>query len=491
MSGKRVICAGSGLAALNFALHTDKDTEVLIIAADEFNNSNSFMAKGGVAVPTSDCDIEQHIRDTITAGDEMCNADAVEDIITNGIKLAADMKKGGFLFDETLGKEGGHSTHRILHVGDETGKHLVNHIAEKVKQRTNIRVLQHCCLLELYVEHGICKGALIGNTLSHSAEWIYADAVVLATGGCGNLYRNNTNSSLANGEGYAVAFRAGAALSGMEFMQFHPTMLLPDNHHTNFLVTEAFRGAGAVLKDMDMHELMKDVHPMGSLAPRDIVSRTIFRYLQQKNVPAVWLDFSVVNMDFFKKEFPALYRICEQSGFLPAAKIPVTPAAHYMCGGVKTNLFAETDISKLYAIGEVACTGLHGANRLASNSLLELLIMSERAALQINMLKSEAKNKTIKCKTSAVNLDAKLNAIQSDLQSVMWSGAGIIRNEKGMKNAVERLHISEQELLSLYDDALIHIGLKQLLNRVQTALLIAESALKRKENRGCHFREDE
>ncbi|MDP1725695.1 MAG: L-aspartate oxidase [Bacteroidota bacterium] len=487
---RRIICAGNGLATLNFAIHLRTDVELLIIAADDFSISNSFMAKGGIAIPVSETDIEQHIRDTIVTGDGLCNVEAVKDIIGAGRQLIPDLEQVGFVFDDSMGREGGHSTSRIRHVGDETGRYLTQHLQKKVMKMPNVHILSPLQLLDLKFENNVCTGVLVGDKRNDVLQWISGDAVVLATGGCGNLYRNNTNGILTNGEGFAIANRAGAKLSGMEFMQFHPTMLYQKHSGTNALITEAFRGAGAVLRNHEMKDLMHDIHPSGSLAPRDIVSRSMYNEMKATGVESLWLDFSSISKERVEKEFPSLYQICKQNGYLASSRIPVTPAAHYMCGGVITNTLGETSMEGLYAIGEIANTGLHGANRLASNSLLELMVVSERAAKQINNMPEKNEKTIIPFKGDSRDLNSVIDKMTEHLKSLMWANFGIIRNEAEMNRGITELNTMQDELNVLHKKESINIALNQMINRVQTALLIAQSAIHRKESKGCHYRDD-
>lgn len=478
------------MATLNFAIHLNTDIELLIIAADDFSISNSFMAKGGIAIPVNETDIQQHIQDTIKTGDGLCDIAAVEDIIGSGLQLIPDLEQLGFVFDKSMGREGGHSTSRIRHVGDETGKYLTRHLQKKVMEMPNVHILSPFHLLDIKVENNVCTAVLVGDKRNDVLQWIHADAVVLATGGCGNLYLNNTNGILTNGEGFSIAKNAGAKISGMEFMQFHPTMLYQKHSGTNELITEAFRGAGAILRNHEMKDLMLDIHPSGSLAPRDIVSRSMYNEMKATGVDSLWLDFSSIPTERIKKDFPALYRICVQNGFLAEARIPVTPAAHYMCGGINTNTSGETSIEGLYAIGEIANTGLHGANRLASNSLLELMVVSERAAKQINATEEKNEKTILPFKGDTREISYELDKITLRLKSIMWEHFGIIRNGTDMSQGVAELQLMLDGLDLLQVNDRINIGLKQMLNRVQTALLISESAIHRKESRGCHYRDD-
>lgn len=493
MPRKRIICAGNGLAAMYAALALDETSEIILLSAGDEYTSNSFMAKGGVAFPVSEADIEEHINDTLKTGSGLCDEARVRDIISSGIDLLRELRSDGFHFDQHLAKEGGHSLSRVRHVGDETGKHLVQFYYRQLLNRPNIHVLKQGVILKLWMEDHTCVGALVANPVEGTAEWMRADAVILATGGCGNLFSHHTNSHLSNGEGYAIAYAAGANLAGMEFMQFHPTMGMPaGNHNPGYLVTEAFRGAGAMLCDESGRELMYGVHPLSSLAPRDIVSKTLYQYLLESKRESVWLDYNRVSTQTFQTEFPALYEWCNGQGYQENKKIPVSPAAHYMCGGIQTNRHGETGISNVYAIGEVANTGLHGANRLASNSLLELLIMARRTARHINEKTGSHKvQKSARILCDDKNLDEPLLHLHRRIQHILWTNFGIVRNQAEMQYGLDHLMMMEEELLSYHKPMTLHIGVKRMHNRLLTAKLIAQSALERTESRGCHFRSDE
>lgn len=486
---KRIICAGNGLAALNLALHVADDTELLILAAADLSGSNSYLAKGGIAIPLQQEDAERHIQDTLTAGDGLCDEAVVRELIYEAPSLINMLQRFGLHFDSSLSREGGHSCARIHHVADETGKHVVKTLHHHVVRKKNVKILAAHHLLSLYMNQGVCTGAVVGDSVTQKVKLITADAVVLATGGCGNLYQYHTNAPFSNGEGYAIAERAGAQIADMEFVQFHPTRLYDPLSKHHVLITEAFRGAGAVLRDHTMCDLMADVHPLGSLAPRDVVSRSMHTCMKVSDHDFLWLDFSKVDMELMKGDFPALFSMCTQKGFMKNKRIPVTPAAHYMCGGVVTDTFGATTIPGLYAVGEVARTGLHGANRLASNSLMELLVISKRLAERLNETGAVNKHQTVELPITSDHPHAVyVNPVLRKVKRIMWEYFGIVRNAVSMQHGLEELYQLQACLppLSLTAD----ITLQQTHHAVHAATLIARSALMRKESRGCHYRED-
>lgn len=486
---KRIICAGNGLAALNLALHLADDTELLILAAADFSASNSYLAKGGIAIPLQGEDVERHIQDTLIAGDGLCDEAVVRELIQEAPAVVNMLQRFGLNFDASLSREGGHSCARIHHVADETGRHVVKALHQHVVRKKNVKILTAHHLLSLYMDKGVCAGAVAGDSVTQKVKLITADAVVLATGGCGNLYHYHTNAPFANGEGYAMAERAGARMADMEFVQFHPTRLYDPLLQHHLLITEAFRGAGAVLRDHTMRDLMADVHPLGSLAPRDVVSRSMHTCMKESGHDFLWLDFSKVDMQLMKSDFPALFRMCTQKGYLKNKRIPVTPAAHYMCGGVVTDTFGATTVSGLYAVGEVARTGLHGANRLASNSLMELLVISKRLAERLNETGTVNKHKTVELPTTAEHPHAVYaDPVLRKVKRIMWDYFGIVRNAVSMQHGLEELYQLEACLPPLSHTA--DITLQQTHHAVHAATLIARSALVRKESRGCHYRED-
>ncbi len=493
----RIICVGGGFAGVYFSLRAAKYATIDLFFKDAFFESNSYLAKGGIAVALGvDDSIEKHIQDTLKVGDGLCDPDAVNFIIGNStnalnhlIEMGVEFNKNKLDFD--LGKEGGHSSNRIVHIQDETGKFLMETLYARIKNHPKINLKPYRQITDLYMEEGVCKGARFLNTETGNIELNKADAVVMATGGYGQLFLKNTNSSIATGEGIAIAHRAGAKVNHLEFLQFHPTMLYENHTNQSYLITEAFRGAGAILVNTNGEAYMNE-HPLASLAPRDIVSRKTFEQMLLLKSPFVYLKSDLALVPILKNTFPGLAEVCNQKG-IPLENIPVTPAAHYCCGGVVTDLNGQTSLPNLYAIGEVACTGLHGANRLASNSLLENIVMAESAANHLE--KIEVGNIHEQVIYDELIIDSKEDHDRyleknEKLKNLMWFNFGIIRNESEMKRGITELKKMMQEndhefIINPFSKACIDNR-----NRLHTALLIAQAAIERKESRGCHYRSD-
>ncbi len=486
MYRKRIICIGNGLAAMNLALYLDEDTELFIVGTATIAGTNSYLAKGGIAIPLDEADIQKHINDTLIAGDGLCNKTAVEGIIGKAPGLITRLGRLGVVFDKSISLEGGHSKARIRHLSDETGKHLITQLYEKVLGKPNIRLLTPYDAVELFMHDNRCKGVYISPKGTNTLELITADAVVLATGGCGNLFLHHTNTGNANGEGYAMAYKAGATMRNMEFMQFHPTKFYTTTSAENVLITEAFRGAGAVIRNATGDDIMQPVHKLGSLAPRDIVSRTMYEQMRTTHQPHLWLDYKDVNPYLMQESFPAVQHLCYENGLHHTRHIPVSPAAHYMCGGIETDLTGQTSVPNLFAVGEVACTGLHGANRLASNSLLELFIVSEQMATCMNVMKPEILHTRLSVEYPSINHEDKANQMTTALQQIMWNHFGIVRHPESMKEGLYHLKCLQEQLYST-KSAVSGIRLKRVQNSILTATLIAEAASARKESKGCHY----
>lgn len=491
MRKPRIVCVGNGLAAMQLALNIKDDIELIILSSSSIFDTNSFLAKGGIAIPLNEDDVELHIQDTLKAGAGLCEEHAVRFIISNARKVYDKLENSGVIFDESISKEGGHSVNRIRHISDETGRYLIQSLHKQVSEKANIRLYNNCQLLDLIMEDGKCKGIWFADSNKHRIKSMRADAVIIAAGGGANLYKYHTNSFFANAEAIAIAYRAGAYISGMEFVQFHPTKLYEKKINHHLLITEALRGAGAIIKSNSGSEIMNGVHDLKSLAPRDIVSRTMFKQMIRENSDCLKLDISTVELSLMESDFPLLDAVCKLQGFYEKNEIPVTPAAHYFCGGIQTGLHAETNILNLYAIGESASTGLHGANRLASNSLLELFVMGESLALYLN-------------ENLVVNVDLNNNAfkVQADfdknytsdylnqIKELMWKGFGIVRTHQTMLEALNRILALLKSIDTKMNKSGALIELIQTKNICLAALLIAEASIQRRESRGCHFRED-
>lgn len=484
---KRVICCGGGMAAIWFALCLPESIELLWVLEDDPNQSNSYMAKGGLAVPVSAEDIEVHVQDTLRAGGGRCDEAVVRRIISNAPALFDSLREQGIVFDETPGREGGHQVARIRSIEDRTGMFLVDQLWEKVKQRKNTIFLHGYAAIRLEAEAGIWKAIHLAELATGKCVRLEAAAMVLATGGTGNLFIHPTNGPHANGEGLAMAEEIGAVVKDLEFIQFHPTRLYAPSLNENVLITEAFRGAGAIIRGWEGEDLMQKVHPMGSLAPRDIISQAMFRYMEETGNPYVWLDFSAVDNNHFQTRFPYLYQLAQQHRFMEQRRFPVTPAAHYQCGGLVVNEQASTNISGLYAIGEVACTGLHGANRLASNSLLELFHYGKICADIIAKDEQLGPNHQDETKVLTVS-PMMLGHWHHRIQELMWKYYGIIRHQDLMVEGLEQLELLREGVETIKG---AELNQRRLLLRLHAATLIAKAALARKESAGCHLVEAE
>ncbi len=491
---------GSGVAGLRAALELAQSGRVLVVTKDIPTESSTEYAQGGVAVALSDEDeVGIHFEDTIKAGDGLCREEAVRVLVEEGpqrimelIAWGADFDKEGTKLSFTM--EAAHSRRRVLHAhGDSTGKELERVLINKVKSMEEIERFPHCSAVDLIVEDGRCRGAYVLENSDIFA--VYAKATILATGGAGQAFSRTTNPSVATGDGLAIAYRAGAALEDMEFVQFHPTTLFAPSA-PQFLLSEAMRGEGAILRDINKEPFMKNYHPKAELAPRDVVSRAIISQIVKSKSTHVFLDVTHLDPTFIKKRFPKIYSTCLQYNInITTDLVPVSPAAHYMMGGVKTDLDGATTIEGLYAAGEVACTGVHGANRLASNSLLEGLVYGYRAGRaaardsghkirQVGLSKRYVPALDALSGTSSQSLV--MGEIRASLRSCMWEKVGIIRCGESLANARERLWEWRSFLAK---DFATRRGL-ELKNLLTTAFLITEAASERKGSIGAHYRSD-
>jgi L-aspartate oxidase len=457
----------------------------MVLTKRSLFDSATAYAQGGIAAALGAGDSpELHRRDTLAAGAALADAKAVQVLVEEGPARVRELATAGAQFDLEpggnfkLGREAAHSRRRIVHAhGDQTGAEVARTLIKKVKESENIKVLEKARILDLIVEDGVTFG--VRATVAGKPVEIIADATVLATGGCGQVYRYTTNPQVATGDGYAIAHRAGATLADMEFVQFHPTALdTPENPLQ--LISEAVRGEGAVLLNEDGERFMLKKHRLAELAPRDVVARAIFR--EKAGGKGVFLDARMLGRTF-EKRFPGIFAICRARGVDPANDlIPITPAAHYMMGGIVTDLRGRASLNRLYACGEVARTGVHGANRLASNSLLEGLVFAERVArdmIQVKKLPTPPRKKT--WDAPALRDRGAAQVAADTIRQVMWDYCGIDRSAKGLRLGVAKLAEIESRL---------PIGATEEMNMVQTAHLIADAALLRKESRGGHYRSD-
>jgi L-aspartate oxidase len=481
----RYLVVGSGVAGLHTAWRAANHSDVIVLTKRSLFDSATAYAQGGIAAAIGAGDSPAlHWRDTLAAGAALCDADAVRVLVEEGPARVRDLYRAGADFDVKadgkfkLGKEAAHSRRRIVHAhGDQTGAEVARTLAEKVRENQRITVVEKARVLDLIVENGVVHGVMA--SVAGRAVEILADATVLATGGCGQVYRYTTNPEVATGDGYAIAHRAGVRLADMEFVQFHPTALdTPENPLA--LISEAVRGDGAILLNAEGQRFMPERHRLAELAPRDVVAREIFR--EKAATGAVFLDAR--KLGDFDTRFPGIFALCKARGIDPRTDlIPVTPAAHYMMGGVVVDLQGRTTLERLYACGEVSRTGVHGANRLASNSLLEGLVFAERVARDLATVSPLAGAvPTIATWTVSQLTDRGAAQVAAGrIRDIMWEDAGIARTAKGLRTAVAELAEVGRRLPE---------GATEEANMVDTAMLIAEAALMRQESRGGHYRAD-
>jgi L-aspartate oxidase len=485
---------GSGIAGLRAAVELASRGSVWVLTKDVPEESSSEYAQGGVAVALSDEDtIGIHFDDTIKAGDGLCDEAAVHALVEEGPERILELISWGAEFDKTVNKklsftlEAAHSRKRILHAhGDSTGRELIRVLLNKVKNLPNVSKYPFAYIIDLIVLDGRCYGAYVLKDGEFSA--ILSQSTLLATGGAGQVFSRTTNPLVATGDGQAVAYRAGAALADMEFVQFHPTSLFAPSA-PQFLLSEALRGEGAKLRNIHKEEFMKIYHPDAELAPRDVVSRAIVSEMVRTNSSHVYLDITHLDRNFVKERFPRIYTTCLKYDVdITGELVPVSPAAHYMMGGVKTSVDGAASIAGLYAAGEVACTGVHGANRLASNSLLEGLVFGFRAARAAIVGRCEPPSIV----RAALGIGRSVGKIENPhevrgtLRKTMWNRAGIIRCNVSLTDAIDTLKIFEPLLDGVYRTRYEN----ELKNMVQTSFLIVRSAMERKNSVGSHFRSD-
>ena len=543
---------GSGIAGLTFALKVAPRGRVAIITKKNRAESNTNYAQGGIAAVTSQEDsFELHVRDTLQAGAGLCKEAVVRAIVQEGPARVAELMELGMKFSERevpgpdgtreldLGREGGHSKRRILHAKDVTGREIERALLAAIAHKPNIAIFENHLAIDLITTQKLGQGrtgvspVFDGSARPHSStaagagptpedslrvgglpgpgsnhclgvyaldkrtgqvETFAARVVLLATGGCGKVYLYTTNPDIATGDGVAMAYRAGAPIANMEFIQFHPTCLYHPKAKS-FLISEAVRGEGGVLKAIEGAEFMDQYHPLKSLAPRDVVARAIDSEMKKSGADYVLLDITHQPARFLIERFPNIYQTCLQFGIdITREPIPVVPAAHYQCGGVLANLDGETDIAGLYAVGEVGCTGLHGANRLASNSLLEALVCAHRAAMKAGSDPEPAVNVKIPPWRSghAANADELVVVSHNweEIRRLMWDYVGIVRTSKRLQRAQKRIANLQEEIQEYYWDFVVTSDLLELRNIATVAELIITSALSRPESRGLHYNLD-
>ena len=528
------LIVGSGIAGLSLALKLSEFGKVVIITKKQKAESNTNYAQGGVAaVMDKNDNFKLHIEDTLECGAGLCNPEAVRKIVYEGPESINGLMKIGANFTKEhgellLGKEGGHSRSRIIHSNDLTGKEIERALLYRISKNKNVEIFEYYFAIDLLTEKNFkrknrngnkCYGIYALNVRSNKVEKIIAGKTILATGGAGQVYLHTTNPAIATGDGVAMGYRAGCRIGNMEFIQFHPTSFYdPELNETSahaFLISEAVRGAGAVLKTIRGKEFMHKYDRRRSLAPRDIVARAIDNEMKKSGDPYVCLDLKNIEPEKIKKEFPNIYKYCLGKGIdITKQMIPVVPAAHYSCGGIITDLHGKTNIEDLYASGEVTMTGVHGANRLASNSLLEAMVFSNAIFNSIaGLMKSEENEKS---GTGKINKEKEkkkkllrqyYNSIynwnddgtenteewilishnKKEIKEIMSDYVGIVRNTIRLERAYRRVKMMKDEIKDFYRKTKVSVELLELRNLVTVAYLIIESAMERKESRGLHY----
>ena len=511
---------GSGIAGLTYAVKVAKqfpEKEVLVITKAQADETNTKYAQGGIAgvMDFENDSFEKHIDDTLIAGDGLVNPRVAEIVVKEGVDRIRELIEWGAEFDKEsdgdykLGKEGGHSEFRILHHKDVTGREMERALLETVARQKNIRIIKHCYVVDIITQHHLgclvtkstpnieCYGVYVLNRETYEIETIVAKITLLATGGNGQVYRSTTNPSIATGDGLAMVYRAKGRIENMEFIQFHPTALYePGLRGQAFLITEAVRGDGGILRNKNGEAFMERYDHRKDLAPRDIVARAIDSEMKIGGTEHVYLDVRHIPLENFIEHFPNIYEKCKSIGIdVTKNLIPVAPAAHYSCGGIKTDEWGRTSIKNLYACGECASTGLHGANRLASNSLLEAMVFAHRSAMDaIQNISSVALQSNIPDWNASGTTEPKemilITQSLKELQLAMSDYVGIVRTNIRLGRAMKRIDLLWEETESLYQTTVLSPQLCELRNMITVGYLIIKGATFRKESRGLHFNTD-
>lgn len=489
-----IIIVGSGIAGLFTALEFSANKKIAIINKDEIEKCNTYYAQGGIAaVISEDDDVKSHINDTLKAGNYFNNLEAVSFMVENSRNNINKLISYGVNFDKdnnnfSLTKEGAHSKKRVLYSGgDATGKEIIRALKKNIVKRVNINMLNNYYVVDLLTNKNKCYGVLSYNKFKNKFEIIKSKVVILATGGLGSIYKNTSNPKSATGDGIALAYRAGVKVMDMEFIQFHPTTL-KYNNESIFLISEAIRGEGGILRNKNKQRFMFNYHKDGELAPRDIVSRSIYYEMKKTNSNEVFLDITHLNSEFIIKRFPNIYKKCLDINIdITEDLIPVVPAAHYTIGGIKVDMFGRTNIIGLYSVGEAASIGLHGSNRLASNSLLDGITFTDNLINNVNDYMKNVKIENMKfCNNNKERTEINIEDKITSIKNLMSNNVSIIKNEEEMKKAEKEI----RKEMSLLKNDCNNLNIIEYANILINSYLIIKSSILRKESRGVHFRDD-
>ncbi len=507
-----ILVIGTGIAGLAFALKVADHAEVVLVCKSKIDDTNTSFAQGGIAsVMYSPDNFEKHVQDTLVCGDGMCDEEVVRMVVASAPEQIRQLVDWGVKFDRSptgeydLAREGGHSEHRILHHKDNTGAAIEEALVKKVKAHPNIQLLEHHFAVDLLTQHHLgkevrrrdgnveCYGAYILNLATQEVYTFLSRATVLATGGLGNLYHTTTNPSIATADGVAMISRAKGVVENMSFIQFHPTSLYHPGERPSFLISEAMRGFGAILRTQKGDDLMKRYDPRGSLAPRDVVARAIDNEMKLSGHDYVYLDVTHKPADEIKEHFPNIYKKCLELDIdITKDMIPVVPAAHYSCGGVKVDMDGQSSIRRVYVLGETSSTGLHGANRLASNSLIEAVVYADRSATHCLEYMDRYTVQTgipdwDYGGTAHTEEMVLITQNYKEMQQIMSNYVGIVRSNLRLKRALDRLEIIFNETEELYRKSILTQSLCELRNMIKVSYLIIRSAQEMRESRGLHY----
>jgi L-aspartate oxidase len=493
-----IIIIGSGIAGVYTALIASEQHSICIVTKESIDISNSSLAQGGIAVSLGKEDSpELHFKDTINAGAGLCDQESVWVLVKEASDNVRCLCQYGVNFDRnekydlSLSREAAHSKNRIIHAGDTTGKEVLDKLIAVVREKKNVLIKERHFAVDILTEDNSCRGILVYDEDKKEHKILLSQVVICATGGFGQIYKNTTNPDVATGDGVCLAYRAGAELMDLEFIQFHPTVLYHPNNK-QFLISEAVRGEGALLKNVMGDQFMLKYHPLMELAPRDVVSRSIFEEMKNTLSQNVFLDVTLKSEEYLRNRFPNIYKTCMEYGIdISKDMIPVSPAEHYCMGGIKTDVFGRTSITGFYACGEAACNGIHGANRLASNSLLEGLVFGYKIGDEINnIFRKNGKVKievTKKFVSSRKYVNINKDDIRGNIQSIMTEYVGISRRKKELNFAYRKIIEYLNIIRSMENNTSCDYELQ---NMVLISFLVVKSALEREESRGAHFRSD-